>query len=212
MGRPLRAARVASTAGCPTSSVPGIAARRMSTVSKRPVPRTSSATASALRSTSRGSNPGNAMDGMRTSAPRSARADGMPDAAASRTASCRFGSELMRVILSAPLTNHRGSPVAKTPAAPAPNDAPSDGIVDARRQGARDPQRAPSRRRLASAPSCPTRKRRRRARRRTSPCSARRPASAWRQATPSTSRLATRGRSASSCATSWTAAGTSPSS
>ena len=50
-------------------------------------PRTRAATASALRCTALASNPGNAIDGMRTRAPRSARAVGMPEAAASRTAS-----------------------------------------------------------------------------------------------------------------------------
>ena len=83
---------------------------------------------------------------MRTSAPRSARADGMPEAAASRTASCRVRSEVMRVILSAPPTHLRGSPVAKTPAAPAPNDAPSEGTVAQRRPRQQGPRDAHSRR------------------------------------------------------------------
>ena len=156
------------------------------------------------------SKPGNATEGMRTSAPRSARAEGMPEAAASRTASCRVRSEVMRVILSAPPSRIPRISVAKTPAAPAPSDAPSEGSVNAAcREGPRDPSRAPSRRPRASAPSSPTPRRRRRAPRPSSPRSARRPASAWPPATPSTSRRATRVRSASSSATSSTAAGTS---
>ena len=118
--RPCRGSPRGGSRRCRTGRVP----RR----ERRPPPR-----CAALRSRR---NPGNAIDGMRTRAPRSARAAGMPDAAASRTASCRVSSVVMRVILRCfPIETprfHRGQDTRS------PRPRRRSGRHDDRRQGPRD--------------------------------------------------------------------------
>ena len=194
----------------PRSPVPGISASAMATVSKRPVASRRAATASALRRTSSRVEPGKATDGMRTRLP-DRREQRDAGGAASRTASGRVRSEVMRVILSAPPFPHLEDTVAKTPAAPAPNDAPSEGTTlngTRRGKGRADPVARRAGGRPQASARRPTRRRPRRARRPSWPRTARRRASAWPPATSGICRCATRVRSASSCATSSTRAGT----
>ena len=130
-------------------------------------------------------------------------------AAASRTASCRVRlsghAGNLKVL---PLSRHRGSTVAKTPAAPVPADVPAETTTPAARAARRRP--APSRRPRASARSSPTRRRRKaRAQGRARRAAREGPRRHGRRRGHVPPGRATRVRSASSCATSSTPAGTS---
>ena len=195
-----------------SASEPATGARRTSTRSNTPSPRTSSATASADRCTFAGSNAGQETEGIFTRRARSAMVDGNPDSTAARNASMRrFASSdrdsvrrgsVMPVILRG--TDSR-NPVAKQPDS---TDQPSAESLEETQARLKDGTRVPPpravqrRRRPASVRSCLTTARKRRSRLVPRPPSrARRLASAWPWATSGTCPCATAGRRRSTCAT-----------